>query len=110
MGSAGWQGVSHKARLAVKGEPLCKRRNTVDEALPIRPQGAYQMRPCCVAVLNNGTAIVCVRRLAPRVKHGAGSAKAWGHFLRGAWTHVAGSEPINAALLEYHIKKDGYAE
>jgi len=90
MDSAGWQGVSNKARLAVKGEPLCKRRNTVDDALPARPQGACHMRPCRVAALDNGTTIVCVRRLA--------------------WADVAGSEPINAALLEYHIKKDGYAE
>jgi len=48
-GSAAWahlvgslrasrQGVSHKARLAVKGEPLCKRRNTVDDALPTRSE------------------------------------------------------------------------
>jgi len=81
MGSASRQGVSHKARLAVKGESLCKRRNTVDDALPTRPQGACQIRPCRVAVLDNGTTIVCVRRLA--------------------WTHLAGSEPIKTTLLEY---------
>ena len=86
MRSAGREGVSHKARLAGNGVTLFKRRNTVDDPFPARdgwdvPTARPQMRPCGVAVLDNGTAIACKRRLA--------------------WTHLGNSELIDITLLEY---------
>ena len=81
MGSAGREGVSHKARLAGNGVTLFKRRNTVDDPFPARLKGVPQMRPYGVAVLDKGTAIAGERRLA--------------------WTHLGNSELINITWLKY---------
>jgi hypothetical protein len=57
MGSAGREGVSHKARLAGNGRPFAKGRNAVDDLFPARPKGAPQMHHYGVAVIGKGAGL-----------------------------------------------------
>jgi hypothetical protein len=81
MDAASREGVSRKARLAGNGCSIAKRRNTVDDPFPARPEGAPQIRPCGVAILDKGAAIACGRRLA--------------------WAYLGGSAFINITLTKY---------
>jgi len=50
-GSASWEVVGRKARLADNGLVLGKRCNATDDRFPARPKGANQMSQSCVAAL-----------------------------------------------------------
>ncbi|MCH7507716.1 MAG: hypothetical protein IID60_10495 [Proteobacteria bacterium] len=50
-GSASWEVVDRKARLAGNGLVLVKRRNAADDRFPTRPKGVTQMSQSRVAAL-----------------------------------------------------------
>jgi hypothetical protein len=50
-GSASWEVVDRKARLAGNGPVLAKRCNAADDRFPVRPKGGAQMSQYSVAAL-----------------------------------------------------------